>query len=504
MVARRLFLPRVLLVVVAVIITSCDWIGVSEQPETEAEMLDVQWRFLTAMENREQVKDVQINNHRSIIKCNGDNVYSLSATKTAAFHIGNNGHWLLNGLDTGVKVHYNSEGSYILPDFHIGDNQHWWLSNSDSGISAYSGVADIEVNTSFISHLVFGVDHLSVVTTNQEVYSLPVIRDDFYLVPSYYMPIVLQQEKAAEDIIKYSKGDYYAFTFFSDFHWDRNQRHSPAIIHHIVDYTPFEDVVFGGDVITSCFPDVDSAMKMGYRFQSAFSFLGPKFYCLYGNHDNNSTGQQNKTQYHLTDEQVYGWLQNQMTDVCYGGYFNFYYDVPSAKTRVIGLDTGRFYIAQFRDKLPETVAFIIKSLNTVPPGWHAIMASHLWCDATQQSDGTYLQFIPGYIKPILKVLDDYNNRQSGSYTYNGASVPYDFSSADGNISFCIGGHTHLGFITSTDGGIPIVISKSDSIKQPEIGTTKEQSVTLVIADYNNDKLHLLVIGRGDNATIDLF
>ncbi len=192
-----------------------------------------------------------------------------------------------------------------------------------------------------------------------------------------------------------------------------------------------------------------------------------------------------------------------MTDVVYGNYYNFYYDKPESKTRIICLDTGRYNLGIFHDHLPETVSFAIEALSSVPADWHIIIASHIWCTSKKQADGTYKQSLMAFANPILRVLDAYNSRMAGVYLYKTRQIPYDFTKAEGRVEFCIGGHTHGNFTTSSEGGIPVVIVISDSFQPPERNTTKEQSVTLVVVDYKNRKLTMSVVGSGTDRIIDL-
>lgn len=107
------------------------------------------------------------------------------------------------------------------------------------------------------------------------------------------------------------------------------------------------------------------------------------------------------------------------------------------------------------------------------------------------------------MKQVLDVFDAYNDRLAGQYKYNNTIVPYDFSEAGGRIEFCIGGHTHANFTTSSERGIPIIIVISDYSANPQKGTDKEQSVTIAVSDYKNRQLKLFVIGRGADRIIDL-
>lgn len=416
------------------------------------------------------------------------------------------GRWSVSGFETGITAHRDSEGKPVIPNLSVGEDGYWSLDSlhTDLPIAQHlSFLVDEGNDTLNVNGFLIDEDALYVYLSNDSIYPFSIIREGFYLVPEYWMEHLVEKEKMAEAAMLEADGDCASFVFFTDTHWGKNMQKSPALIRHIYDFTPIDDVIFGGDVITTHSSNLVAPMELGKDFQASFAFLGTRFHCLYGNHDNNSDSQASKTEYHLSEEQVFSWLQSQMTDVVYGGYYNFYYDNPLTKTRIICLDTGRYYYQQFWDKLPDTVSYAIETLSTLPEGWHAIMASHIWCDSKKQSDGTYLQSIASFIKPILKVFDDYNARLSGTYTYKKQSISYDFTDAGGQIELCIGGHTHGSFTAASEGGIPVIITISDYFQKPDKGTTREQSVTLVIVDFKNRKLHLYVVGRGVDRILDL-
>ena len=405
--------------------------------------------------------------------------------------------WTINGKKTDIPVRKDEDGKLIVPELKPGAAGHWFLDSKETPVPSTSYLKfDAGCTTAHLSGLLAFQDRLYVYVSDGTVMVHDVIKDSFYLVPDYWFDHLVEKERKAEAAIAEAGGDCNAFVFFTDAHWGRNVKKSPALIRHIHEFTPISDVLFGGDVITLHFSTQDRALEEGYKFQSAFSFLGTDFHCLYGNHDFNSTAP-------LSEEQVYSYLQSQMTDVVYGNYYNFYYDKPESKTRIICLDTGRYYLQTSYDKLPETVSFAVEALSSVPAGWHVIIASHIWCTNKRQADGTYIQSLLSFATQILRVFDAYNARMAGFYTYKKKSVPYDFTKAEGRIEFCIGGHTHGDYTTSSESGIPVVIVISDSFQPPEKNTTREQSVTLAVADYKNRKLVLSVVGQGVERTIDL-
>lgn len=434
----------------------------------------------------------------------GKNV-RLSESVFPAIRADESNRWVISGFPTGVPVRKDDTGELLLPALSYGTDGFWSLDDhhTDFPYEEYQIFVREEGNDTLnVKGLLSYEDKLYLYLSDYSIHRYSVIKEGFYLVPDYWIEHLIEKERMAEAAIAATEGDGASFVFFTDVHWGRNAKKSPALIRHIYEFTPFDDVIFGGDVITTFYTNLVSPVALGQDFMASFAYLGTRFHCLYGNHDNNSDSQANKPQYHLSEEQVYSWLQSHMTDVVYGGYYNFYYDNPLTKTRIICLDTGRYYYKQFRDKLPDTVSYAVETLSTLPEGWHAIMASHIWCTSKRNSDGTYRQYLESYITPITKVFDDYNSRQAGTYTYDKQSVSYDFTEAGGRIEFCIGGHTHGDYVTASEGGIPVIIVASDSEKTKLTGT-QEQCIALVVVDYKDRKLKIIGIGREKDRVVDL-
>ena len=73
-----------------------------------------------------------------------------------------------------------------------------------------------------------------------------------FMVPEYFIKHIVEKEKQWEEYVKMiADGEKLSYVFFSDAHWGHNQKHSPAIIKHIVNYTSIDQVIFGGDANTS-------------------------------------------------------------------------------------------------------------------------------------------------------------------------------------------------------------------------------------------------------------
>ena len=460
--------------------------------------------LIEAVRSRLQVADIVLYNGIYFIELHGGQPAHMDGKVFPFLSSEEAKTWSLNGKDLGIPVQFDEEGKVILPALIPGSEEVWTVDGVETAVSAtpYRTFAT-DAAPLHLTALAMFKDRLFMYGSDGEIRTLPIVTNPLERVPEYWMETLVEKENMAETAIAEMAGDGVSFVFFTDSHWGKNAKKSPALIRHIIDFTPFDDVIFGGDVITTHTATQEEAMNIGQSFQEAFSFLGTRFHCLYGNHDNNSDGQPKAYERHLSDDQVYSWLQSQITDVVRGGPFNYYYDNPEENTRIICLDTGRYYLSMFRDKLPDTVRFAVESLNTLPEGWHAIFASHLWCSSKKQAGGTSTQFIEGYIKPILRVFDAYNDRLKGNYTYSGVSVPYDFTDAGGRIEFCIGGHAHADYTTFSEKGIPVIIVTTDSSSSEQRETVKEQAVNMVVADYKNRKLNLFVVGKGKDRSIDL-
>lgn len=336
---------------------------------------------------------------------------------------------------------------------------------------------------------------------------IPLETDPFYHIPSYFQDQLVCKEEMAEAVIAESDGNSCSFVFFTDAHWGNNQKHSPALIKHILDFSIIPWAMFGGDAITTHCETAKEGYRIGLDFQKSFSPLGSKLYCVFGNHDDNSDGQPDKTERHLSDEQVFSYLQSQMRDVQYWDFYNYTFDDIASKTRFICLDTGRLYLKEFRFHIIKTVQFLVEALNGIPKDWHVVLVSHIWGGLTTQGN-IRVGIIAPYMKPIIKVLDDYNARRNGKFNYEGKTVEYDFSGAEGHIEYCIGGHTHNDDIHYSEGGIPIVIITTDSQQtingeKATKGTIEEQSVSIVVTDYSTGSLFIYRIGRGNDTVISL-
>jgi hypothetical protein len=279
---------------------------------------------------------------------------------------------------------------------------------------------------------------------------------------------------------------------------------SPALINHIIKNTPIKDVVFGGDVITTTFENPKEATELGNNFRRAFDVLVCNKYYIYGNHDNNSYAHIDDVKRRLTDEQVYEYLQRGMSDCIYGDYFNFYFDRKDSKTRIACLDTGRYTDQQNGEFTIKTVKFLTNVLTNTPDNWRIVLLSHLWYDLN--SEHPRRPYLSDLMRTVIEVLDNFNARVRSVYSYHREEIEYDFTQMTSRIVCCVGGHCHLDAVLHSEGGIPIIITTTDSTRtindeRATAGTVDEHAISVFIFDYSNDTIKMFRIGRGKDIVV---
>jgi len=320
-----------------------------------------------------------------------------------------------------------------------------------------------------------------------------------YTIPDYYFAQLIEKEKKIKECL--SKTEVFStFIFFTDAHWETNYKHSPEIIRHIIQNTGISRVLFGGDAIVGN-ENKNKALKTGCQFNESFSFISD-FYPVFGNHDSNRIPANISIPDSLfTSEEIIHYLFrniNNSYNICYGGDYYYYVDDLEHKTRYVCVDTGAYGISIAQAN------HIYEAFINTPAGWHIIINAHIIFNATDGNDINSLYLLE-CTKSLIQLVDSYNRRQKCLF-YN--SVEYDCSNAKGHIELIVGGHLHRDVVRKTSGGVPIIIADCDgsytySIVGSKEGTINEQCVTVVVLDYNNDLIHLVRIGRGDDMDVPM-
>lgn len=187
-------------------------------------------------------------------------------------------------------------------------------------------------------------------------------------------------------------------------------------------------------------------------------------------------------------------------DVVRGGDYFYFIDDPNERTRYFYLDTHQCTSLNAVGDA-EMMQFIIEALGRLPEGWHAVAISHIWWLRS-------LSAIPEYCNQLLGVFDGYNLRKVGSVTVDGITLTYDFTRAVGKFEFCIGGNSHTDYSFTTANGIPVILTDTDSQNVVSgstctPGTITENAVTAVIANYDERKINIVRVGRGESRVINI-
>lgn len=263
------------------------------------------------------------------------------------------------------------------------------------------------------------------------------------------------------------------FLFITDNHWDNNAKNSPGLVKRIVKECNIKHVIDGGDIITQFNNKQDMLTSMSSCADSmGFSELG--FKVLFGNHDMNQNGVQEANW--MTEGEFFALSQSFMGRNIdeYKDYFYFYYDDPSTKTRFICLDTrndGVISSAQFT---------WFDTVVQVESGWHVLVFAH------------WLRTPNLWNKPL----------EGGVWTDSAQTL---FAKCDNAESvegiFC--GHLHADMDTTTDGGIKVIATDTDSLGAygeytATRGTVSEQCFDVITVNYASKTIECVRVGRGVN------
>lgn len=325
--------------------------------------------------------------------------------------------------------------------------------------------------------------------------------DDGEGVPSYWIDELESKSETIQKAMEAAGSNKSAFLWYTDSHWQyTNAKVSPRLLEYLYKHTPMCKVNFGGDIVSDPSELSHSETSYVYEWRRMVKAL-PGHHSVMGNHDNGHKGRNDAD----ISAIVYSFLlaAEESPDMVKGGDFYYYIDVPCEKTRYLYLDSGRLNLSDDETK------FIIESLASAPESWHIVVISHVWFQYTALSEPT-VGSTNTYMQKALDLFDAYNARQSGSITMISTAHSYDFTTCGGKVEFCIGGHIHVDYDFVSNGGIPVIITASDTNQARgtnatacgTIGTVTESAVFGIIADYNSNKITVVGVGRGTSREIE--
>ena len=310
--------------------------------------------------------------------------------------------------------------------------------------------------------------------------------------PDYWKDYLVSKASEINTTYNAVSGNKSSFFWYTDAHWKTNYGTSPAILKYLSKNTGINKTFFGGDIAV----DKSGEIELMTAWRELVANI-PNHHSVVGNHDNQVTEfptaiERGNFFLERTGDMVFG------TDETNGN--NYYYiDNHLENTRYICLSTGRMWT------LADELEWCIEVLNSTPQGWHIVIISHIWLNY-DYSNGTGIITTPErYTQVYLDLFDAYNLRKSGTTEMHSKS--YDFSSSKAKVEFAIGGHVHQDYDFKTNEGIPVILTECDGwgerddVSVATQGTTTENCVYAIIADYDTKVIRIINVGRGDTRSV---
>lgn len=314
-------------------------------------------------------------------------------------------------------------------------------------------------------------------------YSLRDTNDD--TLPDYWIKYL---ENKIEDInlaISDDVGFYgSSFYFFTDIHWNENEKYSPAIINWIKERSSVNTIIQGGDIL-----------DMHDSREAAFSVLenyrehlkNDKPVNLVGNHDDNSNGQPSATSKFIGAGTFFRMLNARTeNDVHWVPGTNYgYQDIPDQKIRYYYLDTGTPDLAPIDN---DQKAWFESSIDAVTAEWSIIVFGHMFLSPRSASYESLVMNANGWY--VAGVLENIIAK---------ASHP--------KIIAMICGHTHRDFSLVYNGLFPVICTTCDAGQMsvdldPETeyaaGTITAQAIDIFYVNTQAQTLKTIRIGNGSN------
>lgn len=304
-------------------------------------------------------------------------------------------------------------------------------------------------------------------------------------VPDYWLAALEAGAEAINTALCEAGRNKSTFLFYSDAHWNYGSQMSPSLLKYLHRNTGMTRTFFGGDIVNDEAADYDT-MAYLWQWRKQLKDL-PNHHSVVGNHDDG-----NATDRLFSEQYVYGYLlaAEETPDMVRGEGMYYYIDSPAEKTRYLCLDTA------YKGLDDGQTAFVTDALQSTPDGWHVVAVAHIWVDA----DYSVSPAVPGDISAdgaaLLALFDRYNARGSG------------FEDCGGQVEFCVGGHTHWDYDTTSPSGIPVILVETDSRHVRSglgftAGTTTEASVSGIVADYDAKKVSVIRVGRGTSREVEI-
>lgn len=310
-------------------------------------------------------------------------------------------------------------------------------------------------------------------------------------IPDYWKSYLATKATEINTALNAAGDNKSAFLWYTDSHFSQNYGQSPMILKYLSKNTAMAKTFFGGDIAVEKTGEIDKITAWHNMVRDI-----PNHHSVIGNHDNQVTELPT-----AAERADYFILPERTGDMSIGtdatnGKLYYYIDNHIENTRYICLSTGRMWT--YKDEME----WCAEVLNSTPKNWHIVVIGHLWLN--YDSNGI-ITTPENYVQSLLTMFDDYNYRGSGTTAVN--SVAYNFADAQAKIEFVIGGHIHQDYDFTTATGIPVILTECDgwgerdSASVATKGTTTENCVYAIVADYGAKAVKVINVGRGDTRSV---
>lgn len=290
-----------------------------------------------------------------------------------------------------------------------------------------------------------------------------------------------------------------SFALITDMHWVMNQKHSPALLSLVSEYSKVNFLVNLGDIINGGTTTATNLEYLSTVLGNTKKYYGNKSYYAKGNHDNGQEWDAQNNQWTtptVSDAQL-KFLTNNTNKCVFNpdDEFAYYIDDTKNKIRYYFLNTGL-------SGSSDDSSWFYSTLKTMPDGYYVGVFMHIYF---YPSTGTVPQY-ESHAHLYAKILDALNNKTS--WTNDG--ITYDFTDQNAIVLFIMSGHIHADYEIASDSGYPIIATTCDTLNDqtdhysslPPVtrtaGTYTEQAFDVVHIDKGNRKIKITRIGGGSD------
>ena len=326
-------------------------------------------------------------------------------------------------------------------------------------------------------------------------------------VPSFYKEHIANKIKTIQQLEMAHGGNGCTFAIITDIHWGSNKKYSPALVQEVMENTNCKFVINNGDSAFSSrgahntkengVADLNAVRKL---FNNA---TNNNFYCVRGNHDNNSTGSpDDNPNYLLSENEMYSLLVEKYDHKIVGDVENptglyYYFDDKKNKIRHIILDSFEDGQAEGIMSVKQMKWFCEKAVQFDEEGWNICLYTHKPVSIFETSLFAEVRGVLNAIRFGTQYSKSYTDEKSETYDIN-----VNFAGKGHTVMFVANGHAHIDTLKQ-DNNITYFKSVCDAayINATEITNrdgVNSQAFDVVCINKNTKQINLVRIGCGND------